>query len=59
MQPDISRDLPQTSVTCWDPIRGTVMHAHASTRQSLREEHMPYQAQATYMTHATEDLRQP
>jgi hypothetical protein len=59
MRPDIAQDLPQTSVTCRDPIRGAVMHAHASTRQSLREGHVPHQAQATHMTHATEDLRQP
>jgi hypothetical protein len=58
MRPDIARDLPQTSVTRQDPIRSAVMHAHAGTRQSLKEGLVPRQTQATHVTHAAEDLRQ-
>jgi hypothetical protein len=59
MQPDIVRDLPQTSVTHRDPIRSAVMRAHTSTRQSPREGLMPHQIRATHVTCAAEGLRQP
>jgi hypothetical protein len=49
----------QTSVTHQVPIRSAVMHTHTGTRQSLEERYMPHQAQATHVTHATEDPRQP
>jgi hypothetical protein len=58
MRPDIAQDLPQTSVTCRDPIRSAVMRAHTSTRQSLKEGLVPHQIRATHVTRAAEGLRQ-